>query len=79
TKYLNRWGEIYIEEYLRSKASETYSRTRETVACNFKDKPLDKITRNEYQLFLTNFEDNLSQYQLSRLYRFIARGISAST
>ena len=60
TKYLNDWKEIYIKEYVSSKTYKIIVDT-EKVECYFKDKPLDKITRNEYQLFLTNFKDNLSQ------------------
>ena len=71
TKYLNDWKEIYIKEYVSSKTYKNYCRYCEKVECYFKDKPLDKITRNEYQLFLTNFKDNLSQDQLSRLNKFI--------
>lgn len=78
TKYLNDWKEIYIKEYVSSKTYKNYCRYCEKVECYFKDKPLDKITRNEYQLFLTNFKDNLSQDQLSRLNKFITKAISTA-
>ena len=50
TKYLNDWKFTYIKNMLVVKLIKIIVDTVR-VECYFKDKPLDKITRNEYQLF----------------------------
>ncbi|WP_241959389.1 tyrosine-type recombinase/integrase [Staphylococcus haemolyticus] len=78
SQYLKEWKEIYIKDYVGAKTYNNYDRYCSKVEKYFKEKPINKVTRNEYQLFITSFKNSLSQDQLGRLNQFIKKAVSTA-
>lgn len=68
SKYMYDWIEIYKKDYVSQQTYRHYIRIYEKVNAYFGEKEINKITREEYQKFLTRYIDTLSQDQLGRVH-----------
>ncbi|UXV35931.1 N-terminal phage integrase SAM-like domain-containing protein [Staphylococcus sp. IVB6181] len=65
--YASKWIETYKKPYISSKTYNDNKRTISRIEKYFKGKQMNKITRTQYQNFLTYYKDRLSQDQLGRI------------
>lgn len=66
-EYAAKWIETYKKPYISAKTYSDNKRVIKRLREYFKHVPMNKITRTQYQDFLTHFKDTLSQDQLGRI------------
>ena len=67
SQYAKDWIETYKKPYVSEKTYRDSFRHCEKIKQYFGSTPINKITRTEYQKFLTEFREKLSQDQLGRI------------
>lgn len=65
--YTIEWIQTYKEPYVSQKTYKNYIRTHQKIEEYFGSKSINKITRTDYQKFLTLYKSELSQDQLGRI------------
>ncbi|MBO3073280.1 tyrosine-type recombinase/integrase [Staphylococcus xylosus] len=67
SQYAKEWIETYKKPYVSQKTYRDNYRHYEKINSYFSDAPINKITRTQYQKFLTEYKEKLSQDQLGRI------------
>ncbi|AVQ35761.1 tyrosine-type recombinase/integrase [Staphylococcus kloosii] len=68
SQYTLEWIETYKKPYISAKTYKDNYRIYEKIFEYFDDTPINKITRPQYQKFLTEYKSELSQDQLGRIH-----------
>jgi integrase len=66
-EYMTKWLEVYKKPYVSNKTYKDNVRIKDKVEEYFNNTPINKITRTEYQKFLSYYNEKLGQDQLGRI------------